>query len=115
MRVIVTGSKNMDDYETIRKKLDILLIGLTNVVILTGGEMGVELLAEKYCVEMGHDIVCLPIDWEEYGKKAAIIRNEYMYKNADHCIIFWDGKSQDTGYSVGAAKKYGVEYRVIRY
>ncbi|PLS04039.1 SLOG family protein [Neobacillus cucumis] len=115
-RVIVTGSKNFDDYTLLKQKLDNYLKDKeSDVVIVSSEAEGVETLAEKYAVERFYDICCFPIHWAKYGKKAALIRNDLMYKFADACLILWDGVSKDTGYTVGAAKKYGVEYKVIRY
>jgi hypothetical protein len=114
--VIVTGTKYFDDYSLLKHKLDNFLKDLLpNVVIVSGESEGVETLAEKYAVERDLDICSFPIKWSEYGKKAALIRNDVMYNFADACLILWDGVSKDTGYSVGAAKKYGIDYKIIRY
>lgn len=116
MKVIVTGSKYFDDYTLLKQKLNYLLKDkLPNVVIVSGESDGVELLAEKYAVERFLDLCSFPIHWSEYGKSAALRRNELMYKFADSCLIFWDGKSKDTGYAVGAAKKYELDYKIVRY
>lgn len=117
-RVIVTGSKYFEDYQFIKSKLDELLIDdMKDVVILSGGEdSGVELLAEKYAVERFLDVSIFPIDWDNHGKSAGIIRNGLMYGTADYAIIFWDGqKNSSTGYCVGAAKQYRVPFKIVRY
>ncbi|MEH7419555.1 SLOG family protein [Neobacillus drentensis] len=115
-RLIVTGSKNFNNYPLLKQKLDDFLKDKDSDVVIVSGEAdGVETLSEKYAVERFYDICCFPIHWTKYGKKAAFIRNELMFNFANNCLIFWDGKSNDTGYTVGAAKKYGIEYKVIRY
>jgi hypothetical protein len=99
-RIIVTGSKYFDDYSLLKNKLDNFLKDiLPNVVIVSGESEGVELLSEKYAVERGLDLIGLPIQWDRYGKRAALIRNEIMFANSDYCLIFWDGKSKDRLYS----------------
>lgn len=116
-RVVVTGSKNFEDYHFIKSKLDELLKDMQDVVILSGGDdSGVELLAEKYGVERFLDISTFSIDWDNHGKSAGIIRNGLMYGTADYAIIFWDGKkNSNTGYAVGAAKQYCVPYKIVRH
>jgi hypothetical protein len=115
-RVIVTGSKTFEDYQFIRCKLDELLNDMKDVVILSGEETGIETLSEKYAVEKGLDISRFPINWDDHGRSAGIIRNGLMYGTADYAIIFWDGqKNSNTGYSVGAAKQYRVPYKIVRH
>jgi hypothetical protein len=114
MRVLVSGSKSLTDYNVIRKKLSAFFEDLENVAIISDGE-GVGLLAEKFCVEFNHDIIYLPIEWSEYGKSAAKIRNNYAYSRAEYCLVLWDGKSNDTGFIVGAAKKNNIPFKVIRF
>jgi hypothetical protein len=113
MRVIISGSKSLTDYDVIRKKLSAFFEGVENVAVISDGE-GVSLLAEKFCVEFNHDIIYLPIEWSEYGKSAAKIRNDYAYSRAECCLILWDEKSNDTGFLVGAVKKRNIPFKVIR-
>ncbi|MCM3764608.1 DUF2493 domain-containing protein [Neobacillus niacini] len=114
--MIVTGLKGFDNYPLLKQKLDFFLKDkLPNVVIVSGEAEGVKRLAEKNAVERHLDICSFPIDWEKYGRQAAVIRNNSMFDRSDSCLIFWDGKSQDTGYIVGMAKKKGLDFKVIRY
>ena len=39
--------------------------------------------------------------------------NETMAKEADACIVFWDGKSTGTKNMIDLAKKYKLKLRVI--
>ena len=50
---------------------------------------------------------------DKYWKLAGLHRNELMAKEADACIVFWDGKSTGTKNMIDLAKKYKLKLRVI--
>ena len=52
---------------------------------------------------------------DKYWKLAGLHRNELMAKEADACIVFWDGKSTGTKNMIDLAKKYKLKLRVINY
>ncbi|MFP5111847.1 SLOG family protein [Bacillaceae bacterium C204] len=114
-RVIVTGSKDFDDYDFLKRKLDLLLKDKSDIVIVSDEEK-IGTMGEKWAVSNDADIVSFPIHWDEYGRDAAKIRNDLMYNFANYSLIFWNGmKNDQAGFAVGAAKKYGIDYKIIRY
>jgi len=107
--VAVIGSRKFTDYELMKKTLDKLEIEL----IVSGGAIGADTLAEKYAEE--HDIPTIihKPNWRLYGKAAGFIRNKYIVDDADIVVAFWDGKSRGTEHSIDLARKVGKKVIII--
>lgn len=110
-RVIVAGSRTIDDYDFVKKKLDILLKRKKNVVIICGMARGADQLGERYAKENDLEIEYYPADWDKYGKSAGYIRNKQMARNADALIAFWDGVSKGTKNMIEIARKDDLPIR----
>jgi hypothetical protein len=114
-RVIVAGSRDFNNYEFLKTTLDNLLINYNDAIIVCGMARGADALGDKYAQEKGYKVAYYPADWDLYDKKAGYIRNEIMAKNADACVVFWDGKSKGSKHMIDLAKKYNLKLRVINY
>lgn len=115
MKVIVAGSRTFNDYPKLKKKLDSILRNQKDVTIISGTALGADRLGERYALENYHKLEQFPAMWDLFGKKAGYMRNEEMAKNADSCIIFWDGKSKGTKHMIDIAKKYNLNLRIIMF
>lgn len=51
-------------------------------------------------------------DWDAYGKRAGLIRNQKMISTVHGLVAFWDGKSTGTRHAIECAKKRGIWYQV---
>ncbi len=116
MNVIVAGSRDFNDYDLVKKELDKLwqVQGLRyGFNVFSGCARGADRLGERYAYEKHLSVIKFPADWERYGKRAGVIRNEEMAKNADFCIVFWDGKSKGTKNMIDTAKRYNLRLIVV--
>ena len=79
MVVIVTGSRDWEDYDTLRSYMDHVsyINGTKFSVIIHGDCKGVDQLARQYAAEQGINVVAFPADWT-LGNKAGPIRNQEM-------------------------------------
>jgi len=50
-----------------------------------------------------------PADWDEYGKRAGMIRNAEMADYADALFAVWDGKSKGTKQMIDNANTKGLK------
>lgn len=113
-KVIVAGSRGINNYQLIKEKLDIILKNVEeDIEIVSGGARGVDLLGERYAEEKGHTIKQFIPDWDNLGKSAGYIRNAEMAVYADACVVFWDGKSRGSKNMYDTAKKKGLKARLI--
>lgn len=116
MRVIIAGSREINDYELVKEKCDEILSGLPNSVIeiVPGGARGVDQLAVKYAEERGYKSRVFPAHWFVYGKTAGILRNremaEYAASENGYLIAFpLKGRSAGTHNMIDTARKYGIK------
>lgn len=102
MKVAVIGSRSIQE-EDIGKHLP-----PDTELIISGGAVGVDTLAEKYADKNGIKKLILYPDYELYGKSAPLIRDKLIVDHADLVIAFWDGQSSGTEFTISYAKRRGV-------
>lgn len=112
-RVLISGSLSFDDYDLLCATLDRLLAGKENVVIVSGGAKGAELLGERYAREHGLGLKQFLADWETYGRGAKVIRNAQLIDAADQAVFFWDGKSKGAADAIETAEAKGIPVEIV--
>ena len=110
MKVIIAGSRNFEDYNTLSKVCDHLLQNQRKVKIVSGA--AADSLGEQYAHEKEFPVKAFPADWTKHGKAAEPIRNEEMAKYDDALIAFWDGKSSGTKSMISLANYYRLKIKV---
>jgi hypothetical protein len=110
MRVIIAGSRGIEDYQLVQRAIQKAGIQITQVV--SGAARGVDRLGERFGVENQIPVRRFPAKWDLHGKAAGYRRNEEMAKNADALIAIGDGHSKGTAHMVETAKKYGLLIRI---
>lgn len=94
MKVIIAGSRNIDDYKLVVDT--IIKSGYTITEVVSGAAIGVDRLGERWAIANGVPVKQMPADWHTYGKTAGPHRNRAMAEYADAAIIIWDGESRGT-------------------
>lgn len=113
-KVIVAGDRNYTNYEYIKEVLDSKLIKkLPDTTIISGGQTGVDTLANRYAKHSGLINIEIPADWSNRGAIAGPERNRKMAKLADACIIF-DGGGPGSRSMKNIAKEYKLQLRIIK-
>ena len=115
IKVIVAGSRNFNNYELLRNKLDKILANKKDVEIVSGTAKGADKLGERYANEHNYKIAKFPAKWEVYGKRAGYARNKEMSEYADCCVVFWDGVSKGSKHMIDLAIEQNLQLRVIKY
>lgn len=107
MKLLICGSRTIKDelyvFECI-KNSDALWY-CTPHEIVTGGAVGVDIIAERFAELNKIPIKRFNAKWKELGKKAGILRDREMVEYADYTLAIWDGTSRGT--------KYTIEYTEI--
>lgn len=117
MRLIIAGSRDFNDYKTVKSVCDVLLKNLDSceITILCGCARGADTLGEHYAKERNIKIEYYKAQWDELGNAAGFIRNEEMAKRATHLVAFWDGASKGTKHMINLAKRRNLKLYVHRY
>lgn len=119
MRIVVSGSRDFNNYEIIENKiLDIIrkLNSNDNIEIISGGCRGVDKCAEMFAYRNGFRFTEFPADWS-LGKRAGYLRNKQMAEYASELngtlIAFWNMKSKGTKMMIDLARRYGLDVYII--
>lgn len=104
MTIAIVGSRNYPDLGAVRKFVHSLPL---SVIVVTGGASGVDSAAEAAARERGIEVRVFRPDWEQFGRSAGIIRNRHIVSVAEMVVVFWDGKSRGTKYTIDLARRLG--------
>lgn len=107
MRVIIAGSRDVHDYNTLLEC--IRESGFKISRVLCGGAPGVDQLGYQYASYNGLELMFHLADWDKHGKAAGPIRNQEMADNADALIAIRKDMSRGTTDMINRAKAKGLE------
>ena len=110
MRVIIAGSRDIDDYEEVERAVKDS--GFTVTQIISGTATGVDIQGIIYAERNKIPIALYPADWNKFGKGAGFIRNKQMAENADALIAVWNGRSRGTQHMIGEAKAKNLKVHI---
>lgn len=118
MRIIISGSREFNNYEIIENKI-LDIIGKNsnnNIEIISGGCRGVDKCAEMFAYRNGYEFTEFPADWS-LGKRAGYLRNKQMAEYASELngvlIAFWNMKNKGTKMMIDLARRYGLDVYII--
>ena len=96
-RILVTGSRDWTDTETIYRALRDAKVESRSHVLVHGGARGADSIAAWLARSLDYEVEPHPADWRTHGKAAGPIRNKEMVDlGADLCLAFPIGESNGT-------------------
>lgn len=109
--VCINGSRTINDIN-LDNFLDFQEIGC----VISGGANGVDTLAERWAKRHKLEFLAFPAQWDKFGKRAGLIRNEDMARFCDKMISFWNGESPSTLHAIQFMQTLGkpVEIHLIK-
>lgn len=114
MKVIIAGSRTIEDYnEVVQAVID---SGYEISEVVSGTAIGVDRLGELWAKEHDVPIKRFPAAWKQFGKAAGYMRNVIMADYAQALILVWDGKSAGSASMLRIAKMKLMPYyaRVVK-
>ncbi len=106
MKTVIAGSRTITDYNELLKAIKKISWKITKVV--SGGARGVDKLGERYAKENNIPLQIYSPNWNEYGKRAGIIRNLKMVEENEALLAVWNGYSSGTRHTIGFAQNMGL-------
>lgn len=110
MKIAVVGSRSFKRLDLVRNFVSKLSI---DDILVSGGAIGVDKIAESTALDLGIKTEIYLPDWDNFGKKAGIVRNETIVCNCEFVVAFWDGISSGTRSTINLAKKHCIPYHII--
>jgi hypothetical protein len=117
VRILITGSRCWADRKVMERAIweHTQELNPRDVVIIHGGAVGADRMAEEIAKEWGFLPVTVPALWAEEGRSAGPIRNQKMidtYK-PELCLAFPCDKSKGTWDCMRRAERAGI--KVVNY
>lgn len=81
--------------------------------IISGGAKGIDSLAKSAAQSLKVPFEQILPCYEKFGKRAPIVRNAEIVKQADRVLAFWDFKSRGTANVLALCIEQGVPVDVI--
>ena len=115
MRLLVAGSRGVEDREAMLKAIRSVTTGnRPDLVILGGCPRGVDAMALRWAEKNHYPVDLYPAYWDKFGKAAGPIRNKTMVQEADHVVVVWDGKSRGSANVIKIATELGKPLTVVQ-
>lgn len=107
MKTIIAGSRDIGDYDFVKKA--IVESGFKITEVISGCATGVDTLGEQWAKENNIPIKRFPADWKQYGMSAGPRRNTQMGDYGDALIAIPSPDSRGTLHMVSYAKSKGLK------
>jgi len=117
-RIIIAGGRDFANADDMASRVDPLLRNLdpSMIEIVSGKARGADKLGWEYAGKRNLRRIPFPADWDNLPRYAAgYERNDVMAWYSSHLIAFWDGKSSGTKHMIDAARREGLQIRVLKY
>jgi hypothetical protein len=115
---MVTGSRDWDNRVTIDRALFAYWYEAgrpSDILLIHGGARGADALAAESWAKQGFQTRAYRAMWEEFGKRAGIMRNLVMIeKRPEHVLAFIKGNSRGASHAATAAEKAGIPVTYYR-
>lgn len=117
-KLIVAGGRDFTNADLLARSLCDLADGIyadKAISIVSGMARGADNLGYLFAIK--HNVVKyqFPADWNQYGKRAGMIRNKQMGDFADGLLAFWDGQSRGTKQMIEYMRSLGKPVHIINY
>jgi len=108
MKVAVVGSRQL----TVSDLGQYLPPETTEIV--SGGAKGIDMCAADFAESRGLIVTEFVPQYARYGRAAPLVRNYQIIAYADRAVVFWDGVSRGTKYTIDLCHQMGKPVTVYR-
>ena len=113
-RILVTGSREWNDFKLVKKELSQFPPDTT---VIHGAARGADRIAGYIARQLGFKVVEYPAQWDKYGRRAGILRNEEMATQSacTHVLAFHDDPNlgRGTAHMVRLIRRRGMPVKWI--
>lgn len=109
MKVAIIGSRSISRINRLSQ-----FVPADADLIISGGARGVDQIAAQFARHHGIPLHEILPDYATFGRRAPLVRNLSIIREADLVLAFWDGRSKGTQFVVLHARASGVPVRLFR-
>jgi hypothetical protein len=102
--IAIVGSRKGLDWLAVKKSIGILVSRPDVGLVVSGGALGVDRLAESMALAAGKKTHIIRADWANLGRSAGYQRNAEIVDMADEIHAFWNKESRGTAHTIRLAK-----------
>ena len=110
MKVIIAGSRTINDYSLVASAIEQSNFDVTEVVC--GDAKGVDTIGDQWAQKNTIPVTHFPANWKKFGRGAGCIRNRQMAEYGDALIAITTG-SRGTANMIKEATKLGLKIFVL--
>lgn len=99
MKVAVIGSREFTDFDIAP------YIPENTTEIVSGGAVGVDTVAKRYALKNNIKYKEFLPEYQKYGRRAPLVRNDAIIDYSDLVMAFWNGHSKGTKYVINQCQK----------
>lgn len=113
MKVLVCGSRDWSDYDSVLDAMGRLVEERGRFTVMHGAARGADRLSGRAAAELGLEVLEYPADWDRFGRRAGYVRNQQMLdQRPDLVVAFHRDGSRGTAHMIELARKAGIEVEV---
>jgi hypothetical protein len=111
MKVIIAGSRDIQDYTLVEEA--VVTSGFEITEVVCGMARGIDLLGKEWAKKNSKLCTEFPARWQQYGNAAGPFRNLEMGKYADALIAIWNQKSVGTKHMISVMQRLIKPYYIL--
>lgn len=108
MKVAIVGSRGL------RVPIPEEAVPKNTTQIVSGAANGIDRMARAFALQHHIQLIEVLPDYERYGRRAPLMRNNSIIDYADYVIAIWDGYSRGTKYVIDRCRALNKPLKVIR-
>ena len=108
MKVAIVGSRGL------RVPIPEEAVPKNTMQIVSGAANGIDRMARAFALQHHIQLIEVLPDYERYGRRAPLMRNNSIIDYADYVIAIWDGCSRGTKYVIDRCRALNKPLKVIR-
>jgi len=113
VRVVISGSRTINDKDLVWKALNESRFAITELI--SGGAQGVDTLGEKWARSKNIPVKVYRPDYSISNPKyAPLLRNQKMAEYGDALVAIWKDGSRGTAHMIGCMEKLHKPMEVIK-
>ena len=107
-RILICGGRDYTDYEALSAWLDQFSGETPITVVIHGGALGADSMAERWAQTRGVAVLRFDADWQKHGRAAGPIRNKQMLDEGKPDLVLAFPGGRGTANMIEQSKARGV-------